>query len=161
MAASLRLNLAVDGLDLQPSTFAATFFSAIIKLSPSVIGYCHSTYNSYFFNKWSRVLVPATFAFVVSYGLTEYVVLRDPLDFASLLAQFVIKLAIAGMMTLLSHNLRQRLLDRQNGPRLFKVLHLIEKVDEDSNKSHFDFRRHLAARLLGDKAESQKPSSCR
>ena len=59
-----------DGLTMQlREVFSSRQVIILVKLVPSVIGLLNSIYNSYFFNKWSRVLVPATFAFVVSYGL--------------------------------------------------------------------------------------------
>ena len=59
----------LDGLTLQfKDVLSSRQIIVFMKLLPSMIGLYNSIYSSYFFNKWSRVLVPGTFAFILSYG---------------------------------------------------------------------------------------------
>ena len=96
----------LDGLTLQfKDVLSSRQIIVFMKLLPSMIGLYNSIYSSYFFNKWSRVLVPGTFAFILSYGLTNYLGWPKSKKDEFEPERLVLNTLFTGMMVMLSINI--------------------------------------------------------
>ena len=93
----------------------------------------YSLYGSYFFNRWSRIIVPGSFTFILSYGLIMGFLSRKSASIFNEFGGRILQYMIFAMILRLIVNLQSRIARRhanKDKVSICKVLTLLDKVKE-------------------------------